>query len=195
MDEFQTLRASILELSPGLTEEAWLFLREGLTLKHYRKKENFLEAGSPHPALGFVTSGLLRGYFTNENGEEQTMRFVGPGGYATHYSAFLTQSPSTYTFQCLEESGLILLPFEIIHEAYDRFHSLERLGRKIAEEVLIAQRRRIESFQFLNAEERYLQFLEAYPDLFQKVSLTHLSSYLGIQRPSLSRIRKQLSEK
>ena len=74
-------------------------------------------AGNPHPALGFVNSRFLRGYFVNENGEEQTMRFVRPGGYATDYSAFLTQSPSTYTFQCLEDSELIILPFEIIHEA------------------------------------------------------------------------------
>jgi hypothetical protein len=32
------------------------------------------------------------------------------------------------------------------------------------------------------------------PALMQRISLTHLSASLGIERPSLSRIRKRLSQ-
>jgi len=34
-----------------------------------------------------------------------------------------------------------------------------------------------------------------YPDIFNNIPLYHISSYLGIQGPSLSRIRKRLSDK
>ncbi len=70
---------------------------------------------------------------------------------------------------------------------------MERFGRLVAERVLTNQQQRIESFQFLNAEQRYLEFIETYPELYNRVSLTHLSTYLGIQRQSLTRIRQKLA--
>jgi hypothetical protein len=40
------------------------------------------------------------------------------------------------------------------------------------------------------AEERYALLLSKNPELIQNISVKHLSSYLGIQPESLSRIRK-----
>jgi DNA-binding MarR family transcriptional regulator len=54
------------------------------------------------------------------------------------------------------------------------------------------QQKRIESFLFENAETRYLEFVQENPDLFNRVSLSHLASFLGIERQSLTRIRKKL---
>jgi DNA-binding MurR/RpiR family transcriptional regulator len=41
-----------------------------------------------------------------------------------------------------------------------------------------------------SAEERYAQLMEKHPEMVQLISVKHLSSYLGIQPESLSRIRK-----
>jgi hypothetical protein len=65
----------------------------------------------------------------------------------------------------------------------------------VAEEVVVMQQSRIESFLFENAEQRYLNFISGNPNLFNRISLTYLSSYLGIERQSLSRIRKYLTQK
>ena len=65
----------------------------------------------------------------------------------------------------------------------------------IPEEVLKMQQRRIERFLFDNAENRYLNFVNEYPDLFNRVSVSYLASYLGIERQSLTRIRKKLARK
>jgi hypothetical protein len=65
----------------------------------------------------------------------------------------------------------------------------------VAEEVVVMQQSRIESFLFENAEQRYLNFISSNPNLFNRISLTYLSSYLGIERQSLSRIRKSLKQK
>jgi CRP/FNR family transcriptional regulator len=105
----------------------------------------------------------------------------------------LQHKPSRYLFQCLEVSIIISLPFAHIQKGYELFPGFERNGRLIAEEVLMQQQKRIESFQFDSAEQRYLDFVKDYPQLFNRISLTHLSSYLGIERPSLSRIRKKLA--
>ena len=41
--------------------------------------------------------------------------------------------------------------------------------------------------------ERYAHFMEAYPDIMQKVPQKMIASYLGISPEALSRIRKELS--
>ncbi|MCI5055549.1 MAG: Crp/Fnr family transcriptional regulator [Flavobacteriales bacterium] len=153
-------------------------------------KENQIQSN-----LFFLTRGLVRGFYLDENGNEITIRFINNKGWITHYSALLSKRPSKYTFQCLEESNIVKIPFEIIINGYDQFSSLQKLGRLIAENVLMSLQSRVESFQFLGAEQRYLEFLEKYPELFNRVSLSHLCTYLGIQRQSLSRIRKKIAGK
>ena len=66
--------------------------------------------------------------------------------------------------------------------------------RLIAEHLLIKRQNRIESFLFENAQERYLNFIENYTSLQNRITLTHLSSFLGIERQSLTRIRKNIQK-
>jgi uncharacterized phage protein gp47/JayE len=66
--------------------------------------------------------------------------------------------------------------------------------RLIAEEVLKQHQKRIESFLFENAEDRYLDFIKTFPNIHDRVSLSYLSTYLGIVRQSLTRIRKKISQ-
>jgi len=53
----------------------------------------------------------------------------------------------------------------------------------------------LESFVFKTPEERYIELLKHNPDIFNNIPLYHISSYLGIRGPSLSRIRKRISLK
>ena len=63
----------------------------------------------------------------------------------------------------------------------------------MAEAVLKSQQKRIESFLFETAEERYLNFVNDHADIFNRISLSQLSTYLGIERQSLTRIRQKLA--
>ena len=46
-----------------------------------------------------------------------------------------------------------------------------------------------------SAEERYIGFLEKYPGIAQRVPQHMIASYLGLSPETLSRVRKQLSQK
>ena len=72
-----------------------------------------------------------------------------------------------------------------MQDSYSKFYLLERYGRLIAEEVLKQHQKRIESFLFENAEDRYLDFIKTFPNIHDRVSLSYLSTYLGIERQSL----------
>jgi hypothetical protein len=135
----------------------------------------------------------LRAFYIDNNGNEISVNFIRENRYATHYSAFITRTPSKYYFQCLEPTVLVTISYKHIQEGYEKFPIFERYGRLVAESVLKIQQKRIEGFLFDNAESRYLDFINENPDLFNRVSLSYLASYLGIERQSLTRIRKKLA--
>lgn len=183
----------LLKVYPQLTDEECSYMQSIAQLQHYKSKELFIKIGEVQKDIGFLVTGLVRGYYIDDKGEEITVRFVTENGYLTHYSALLTNKPSSYAFQCLEECTILKLPFAAIQAGLARFEGIEIFGRVLTENIVMIQQKRIESFQFLNAEERYLEFIKEYLELFNRVS-SHLSTYLGIQRPSLSRIRKKISK-
>jgi CRP-like cAMP-binding protein len=191
---YHQFRNAVFHINPKITEKEWEFLTSNCSIHKYQKGEYFIEAGQKQTAIGFVNYGLLRGYYTDLKGDEITIRFVKENGYVTHYTALLKNEPSRYYFQCMETCEIVLLPYPHIQKGYDKFKGLERFGRCIAEQILWAQQSRIEDFQFLNAEDRYKKFINTHPELFNRISLSHLSTYLGIKRPSLSRIRKKLTK-
>ena len=189
------LSNAILHLVPQMNKDAMDHLLKSCTSSTYKNKDEIIKPLERQQNLYFLTSGLVRGYYIDDKGNDITIRFVNNQGWITNYTALLSNTPSKYTFQCLEECTVIELPFEQIQKGYNQFPSLERLGRLIAESVLKTQQGRIESFQFLDAKERYLEFLDNYPELFNRVSLSHLCTYLGIQRQSLTRIRKKIASR
>lgn len=169
------------------------YLQCGLTVTELKSKHFYIHANTIQKEIGFVFSGLLRAFYVDKDGNEISVNFIREEKYATHYSAFITQTPCKYYFQCIEPSIIVNLSYKHIQDGYNKFPNLERYGRLVAEEVIKVQQRRIESFLFENAEIRYLDFVKENPDLFNRVSLSYLASFLGIERQSLTRIRKKLT--
>lgn len=188
-------RESLKAFCPQLSDDELSSFLSKLTFKDLKKKEPFVKAGKTQKEIGFITSGLVRSFYVDNDGIERTVGFYQEGDYATHYHAFLTQAPSRYAIQCLEPTSMALLSFKDMQEIYQQFPCYERYGRLVAEEILKRQQARIESFVFQTAEERYLDFMEHNPALFNRVSLSHLCSFLGIERQTLTRIRQRLAHR
>lgn len=185
--------ATVKSICPNLTQgeiEAFISLS---TVRAYKRKELFLEAGKVQKEIGFISKGLVRSFYTDNDGNEITVGFYDEGNYATHYPSFIMQKPSSYTIQCLEPAFIVCLSFKDIQSIYGAIPVFERYGRLVAEEILKRQQNRIESFIFQTAEERYLTFMDNSPELFNRVSLSQLCSYLGIERQTLTRIRQKLA--
>ncbi len=188
----ETYLNTVRETCPQVKEPALNFLRQRLTITTLAVKQYYVQAHTLQKSVGFVFSGLLRAYYVDRLGDEVTIRFAKENTFATDYVAFLNQTPSRYLFQCLENTVMVNIPYTVMQEAYVRFPSLERYGRLIAEELFKSQQKRIESFLFESAVQRYSHFLLENPTLVNRISLSYLSSYLGIARPSLSRIRRKI---
>lgn len=184
---------SVRTICPGLSVDAIAAIESAVALLTLKKKAHFIKAEKVQPSIGYISEGLVRTYYIDDRGEEKTVGFFSEGEYATHYPSFITATPGKYFIQCLEPCSFVTLTLNDLQSLYRQYPAIERYGRLIAEDVLIKQQSRIESFIFNTAEERYLRFIEQYPGLFNRVSLSHLCSYLGIERQSLTRIRQKLA--
>jgi len=187
------LKSAFLNLNPSIKDAEWMTLESELIALELKRKETLFEEGKTQNAIAFITQGLIREYFIDKDGNENTVWFFKENQFVTDYSAFLQNIPSKNSFTCLEPTEVILIPRDVVFNSYNSYPSFDRFGRLIAEQVLIQLQERIDDFHFLSGEERYIKYIKKYPELFQRISLTHLSSFLGIQRQSLSRIRKNLT--
>jgi CRP/FNR family transcriptional regulator len=142
--------------------------------------------------IAFVEQGVLRLYYLSAEGKEVNNHFFLDNDYAVSYLDFLKNRPSRYYIQALEDCELLTFNSESLQMAYENSKNWELFGRIIAESAYAIATNRFESFLFLSAKERYLQMLNDYPQFIQKIPLYHLASYLGIERESLSRIRKEI---
>ncbi len=190
---YASIRAAFNAISP-ITDTDWAMIEPHLRHKTYGKGDYYLHLGHTEQQIGFVESGSFRWYFINDKGEEVNFHFFFEQGFVVGYDSYVAQTPSRMAIQAMEPSTVVLLPKrQGILELYAASHNWERFGRVVGEMVYTESNRRLQDFLFHTAEERYLNLVREQPDIFQRVSLAHISSYLGIQGPSLSRIRKRLS--
>lgn len=191
--ETEMFLQSVRGICPEVTDFELSQFASVLRFREQKKKEFFLQCGKVQKAIGFIAQGLVRSYFIDHKGNEINIGFYSEGDYVTHYPAFVARQPSQYTIQCLETTKFLCLSFEDQQWIYEQSPTFERYGRLIAEEVLSRQQARIESFIFQTAEQRYLDFIKNYPNLFNRISLSHLCSFLGIERQTLTRIRQKIA--
>lgn len=187
---------SYKRINPELTDEELEIVKSNISILKLKKKQIYIRENEIQNSIGFIYSGLIRSYFIDKNEKEITNAFFAENEFVTDYQAFIKQQKTRYNFECLEDCLLISIPFEIVDEVFSSSKNFANFGRKIAEWALEVRTKKYESFLFENAEQRYLGFVQENKSILNRISLTHLSSYLGIERQSLSRIRsKILSQK
>jgi CRP/FNR family transcriptional regulator len=193
MSTFQQFKSYLKHVS-FLTDKDCDLFEPHLATKRYKAKDHFLREGGTCKEIGFINKGCFRTYYL-ANGEEVNTQFVFENEFVTDYDSFLNNKPSRYYIQALEDSEIIVFNLSAMISAYNLSHNWERFGRIIAEHSYIKTTERVESFLFLNGEQRYLDLLEKQAHLFDRIPLYHIASYLGLKRESLSRLRKKIAEK
>ena len=184
---------TIHQTCPEITEAELKQFAEQLTVTELKKSEFYITAGQIQKQGGFLVKGLVRAFHTDDFGNEKNIYFIPENEYAFHYASFMDRKESPLTFQCLEPSVIVCFPMAHLHTAYIQIPKFEKYGRLIVEAKLKMQQERLESLLYQNAEQRYLDFIKQYPRLYNRISVTQLCSYLGVERQTLTRIRKKLS--
>lgn len=144
--------------------------------------------------IAFIKSGATRSFHTDDNLVETNLLLRSENEFMTDYESFIRQEPSALTIQAIEKGEAIFLDYAGLNSLYDTSFYWNKFGRIISEQIFLNSKRRTEQMLFLTPKERYLLLLKDHPNYFQKYSLKHIASYLGITPQSLSRIRNQLTK-
>lgn len=193
MQTFEQFKNWLTQVS-FLTKEDCSLFEPVLKTKQFRAKEHFLAEGKTCLEIGFINYGCFRTYYLSD-GKEINTRFVFENDFVVDYDSFLEAKPSRYFIEALEDSEIVTFNLQALLDAYHQSQNWERFGRIMAEQSYKLTTRRVESFLFLNGEQRYLDLLKNDPQIFDRIPLYHIASYLGLERESLSRLRKKIAGK
>lgn len=161
------------------------------TRKKFRRRQYILQEGDAVRHETFVLSGLTRTYEVDEKGGEHVVQFGLEDWWVGDLYGFLTDTPSHYNIDCLEDTEVLQITKPNLERLYERVPKMERHFRIIIQNAFIAATSRVASTLSKNATERYDDFIAKYPQIEQRVPNHQIASYLGITPQSLSRIRAQ----
>lgn len=168
---------------------------ETCKIKKVEKDAFLLRPGDYCKHTFFVEHGLLRQYSIDEKGKEHTISFAPENWFVTDRESVYFNQPSAYYIQALEDSTVTIIDENLIQLLTDKIPSFTELNNKLLHNHIRHLQSRINLLLSASAEERYLKFIEMYPDILLRVPQTMVASYLGITPESLSRVRKELAQK
>lgn len=177
-----------------LTETDCTLFEPFLQVRQIKNKDILLKEGQICKTLGFINRGIFRTYYLSD-GKEINTHFSFENEFVVNYDSFLQETPSKYYIQALEDAEIVSFNLQTLQNAYNQSQNWERFGRIMAEYSYKLTTKRVEGFMFMDATQRYLQMMEETPHFLERIPLYHLASYLGIERESLSRLRKKISGK
>ena len=158
------------------------------------KNDFFVREGEYAQQIGFLKEGVVRAFYSNQEGKEYTKQFfVGPSLIGA-YSSLLKKQPNKIAQQALTNCEVLVAEFSELEKLYDKSHDLERLGRKIAEFYFLEKEQKELEMALLDADKRYLIMRERFPTIESIIPQYYVASYLGISPTQLSRIRRKLLE-
>lgn len=138
----------------------------------------------------FIQSGLTRTYFLKD-GKEITEYFSAEHEWVNSPRSFMQQQIDVYYIDALENTSCYCLEVGDLVYLFDHFPEMERYARLSMGTVFGHFMDRIASIRFTTAKEKYKHFCETYQDIYHRIPLGMVSSYLGIAQETLSRIRAE----
>ncbi len=175
---------------PFIEEEKRLIEDKALSRK-VKRRELILQADSICQHYTFVVKGCFKMYAVDDNGNEHNLQFVAENDWIADIGSFHSRKPSKLFIEAIEQSEIIQIEQQDLYFLYTNIPKLDRIFKVIIENKFVLLQNRILQNFSSTALQRYLNFLEQYPHLANRLPNTQIASYLGITPEFLSKIRKE----
>lgn len=143
----------------------------------------------------YVEKGLLRQYTIDEKGKEHILQFAPEGWFMSDRESEYLNRPSSYFIEAVEPSSLLIITSKTIRDLSADNPEFMDYQFNLLHRHIASLQKRITLLQSASATDRYLDFIQTYPDLLLRIPQTYIASYLGITPESLSRLRQDLANK
>lgn len=191
MEEFK----SYFQKRVAITDDQFNLISGKLKVKTFEKNEMILMSGEVSSSGYFVLSGLLRCYSIDSKGKAHIIQFAPEQWWLSERNGMFFNEPSEFFIDAIEPTRAVAMPKDFINEAALYVPCMNDLNSTMLNNSIRFMQRRINMLLSATAEERYLNFIQLYPNLTLRVPQWMIASYLGITPESLSRVRKDLAHK
>lgn len=174
-----------------LTEQDEALITDAFEKVSIKKKHALLEPGKVCSHLYFITKGCLRSFYTDAKGLDHIYQIRMDNNWISDLDSFFSRTPSKYNIEAIEDSHLLRISHERFERLLTEVPALERYFRILFQKAYVNALNRLNATMWETALDRYNAMLKGHPEVFKRVPLVYIASYLGITPESLSRIRKQ----
>lgn len=157
-------------------------------VRNFKKGEVVVREGQFSQKAYLIVQGCARAYYLKD-GRDISDWFTFENQFMAPIVSFFSAQPSPHYVEFVEDSTVLEFSKSSVDHLSDKHHDFERFIGKVVTETMLGLCERLYTIQFNKAEDRYKHLLTLYPNITQRIPLTHIASYLGISLETLSRIR------
>jgi CRP-like cAMP-binding protein len=177
-----------------LSEEDFNAFAAVVEIRNFEKKQKIITPEETEIYINLVVKGLARKYFLK--GQEEKVTYIAKENFLINsMGSFLSESPSIYFIEAIEQTTLLSIRKQNLENLYDRRHNIERLSRLVLTSLFVQKEKHDYAQISLTVRERFVQFMKNNPDLLQRVPQKYLASYLNIKPETFSRMKHLMKKK
>jgi CRP-like cAMP-binding protein len=177
-----------------LSAEKFAAIASYFEIRNFDRRAIITQLGQVETHYNIVMRGLLRKYLPVKK-NEIIIQLATEGQIIQADISINHQVPSDCIIEAIEPVSLLSISFENVQQVYQKYPETERLGRLLFTELFI--KKDFHGYMQLNksTRERFLDYMEAHPDMIQRIPQKHLASYLNIKPETFSRLKHLVKEK
>ena len=175
-----------------LSAEAWADFAAIWEPYTAKRKEVITTQGSTEKYLYFVTEGVQRIYYFDEQGREATIIFTYAPSFGGVLDSLLMQQPSKYYCEALTASTFIRAKHSDLQRLMLKHKEIETLIRQGVTSSLSGVLERLVELQCFSSEEKFRKLLQRSPHILQMVPHKYLANYLGIDATNFSKLMNKV---
>ncbi|WP_114781237.1 Crp/Fnr family transcriptional regulator [Botryobacter ruber] len=183
----QTLKQVVTAIRP-LPEADWQAFSAAWKPFSAKRKETLTVAGEREHYLYFVTEGVQRVYYFDEQQREATLLFTYAPSFGGVLDSLMLQQPSRYFYETLTPSAFLRAPYSEVQQLMQTRPAIEHMIREGITHSLSGVLQRLVELQCYSSEERFRILLQRSPHILQLVPHKYLASYLGIDATNFSKL-------
>lgn len=192
MTTYRTVFRDLLESAVGSSLPDWPRIAEAQTMRGIEAGGAVFLQGVEHPFVYAVQTGLVKLSYLSEDGTEWVKSFASEGRFFASIAALQPKGSTSFMATAIEDSVLERLDYRLLSAAAERHlvwsHALHTLTMVFAARKEARER----DLLTLNAEDRYLAFRAAEPELAKRIPQKDLARHLGVTPVGLNRIVMRL---
>jgi CRP-like cAMP-binding protein len=186
-DDFTLLHQTVKAIHPLSDEDREHF--SGIWKPLTAKRKTVLSvAGDKEKYLYFITEGVQRIYYVDDQGREATILFTYAPSFGGVLDSLLLEQPSRYFYETLTPSRFLRASYSELQHLMLTYPHVEIMIRQGLTSALSGVLERLVELQCFSSEEKFKKLAQRSPHILGLVPHKYLANYLGINATNFSKL-------